>query len=217
MYNPSHFAETDLEVIRNAIRGAGAAELVSMGSEGLESSIVPLILSEDGSRLLGHLARANGQWKRIDSSVDVLVSWRGPEAYVSPSYYPSKMVHGKVVPTWNYTVVQAKGRLIVHEDSEWIRGVVAQLTELHEGKLEDPWSIEDAPSDYIDGMLKAIVGIEIEVRSILGKNKVSQNRSADDVAGVVRGLRAIQQPDPSLIADLVETAASAQQPEHQQQ
>jgi transcriptional regulator len=215
MYNPAHFAETDLDLIRQTIRQAGAGELISMGTDGLESSIVPLMLTEDGTRLLGHLARANGQWKRVDSSVDVLVSWRGPEAYVSPSYYPTKIVHGKVVPTWNYTVVQAKGRLIVHDDAEWVRPIVTQLTDLHEGKFEAPWSVDDAPSDYLDGMLKAIVGIEIEVHSVLGKNKVSQNRSEADIAGVVRGLRSMQQPDASLIADRAEAIGQAQQQQQQ--
>jgi transcriptional regulator len=188
MYNPGHFNESDPTVLRDAIRGLGAGELITSGDEGLEASFIPLLISDESDRITGHLAKANRQWERADLTHPVLVTWRGPDAYISPSYYPSKAEHGKVVPTWNYITIQARGTLVLHQDSEWKRNLVASLTDRHEAAFPMPWSIDDAPADFIEGNLRAIVGIEVLVTSIEGKWKLSQNRPAPDIAGVITGL-----------------------------
>ena len=188
MYLPRHFAETDPTTLRDAVRQIRAGELITYGSEGIEASFVPLLISEDATTVTGHLAKANGQWQRADLSVPALVTWVGPYAYVSPSYYPSKAEDGRVVPTWNYTAVQAKGVLILHEEARWKRDHVESLTGFHEHGFPEPWSVQDAPEDYIDKLLKSIVGLEIRLTSLSGKWKLSQNRSQPDVAGVIAGL-----------------------------
>lgn len=188
MYAPRHFAESDPNVLRDAIRSIRAGELITVGSEGLEASFIPLLISDDAGTVTGHLAKGNGQWKRADLAVPALITWVGPDAYVSPSYYASKQEHGKVVPTWNFITVQAKGILTFHEDDKWKRSHVASLTDFHEAALPSPWSVGDAPSDFIQGLVKAIVGIELRVTSIEGKWKLSQNRPAPDIAGVICGL-----------------------------
>jgi transcriptional regulator len=188
MYSPGHFHESDPIVLRDAIRTLGAGELITSGDAGLEASVIPFLISEESDRITGHLARANRQWERADLSLPVLVTWRGPNAYVSPSYYPSKAEHGKVVPTWNYITVQARGTLVLHQDSEWKRNLVASLTDRHEAAFPVPWSIDDAPADFIESSLRAIVGIEVLVTSLEGTWKLSQNRAAPDIAGVITGL-----------------------------
>lgn len=188
MYLPSHFQEIDPIVLRDAVRGLGPGELVTVGSQGLEASVVPLLIDDGSTLLTGHLARANQQWKRADLSVPVLVIWRGPDAYISPSYYPSKREHGKVVPTWNYISVQARGTLTIHDDPTWVGQLVRSLTEWHEAQFETPWTVDDAPSEFIETQLKAIVGIEIQITSLEGKWKLSQNRPESDIAGVISGL-----------------------------
>jgi len=190
MYSPGHFKESDPMVLRDAIRRLAAGELISSGPGGLEATVLPLLISDGADRITGHLARANRQWERADLSLPALVTWRGPNAYVSPSYYPSKSEHGKVVPTWNYIAVQARGTLVLHHDPEWKRSHVASLTTRHEATFPAPWSIDDAPADYIDSMLRSIVGIEVLVTSLEGKWKLSQNRPAPDIAGVITGLAA---------------------------
>jgi len=189
MYAPSHFAESDPTVLRDAVRTIRAGELITVGSDGLEASFIPLLISDDAGTVTGHLAKGNGQWKRADVSVPALVTWVGPDAYISPSYYPSKREHGKVVPTWNFITVQAKGILTLHEDDAWKRAHVASLTDAHEAVMPYPWSVDDAPPDFIAGLVKAIVGIELRVTSIEGKWKLSQNRPAADIAGAIAGLR----------------------------
>ncbi len=188
MYLPSHFQEIDPIVLRDAVRGLGPGELVTVGSQGLEASVVPLLIDDGSTLLTGHLARANQQWKRADLSVPVLVIWRGPDAYISPSYYPSKREHGKVVPTWNYISVQARGTLTIHDDPTWVGQLVRSLTEWHEAQFETPWTVDDAPPEFIETQLKAIVGIEIQITSLEGKWKLSQNRPESDIAGVISGL-----------------------------
>jgi transcriptional regulator len=188
MYSPGHFNESDPTVLRNVIRDLGAGELITSVDDGPEASFIPLLISDESDRITGHLAKANRQWERADLSRPVLVTWRGPNAYISPSYYPSKAEHGKVVPTWNYITVQARGTLVLHQDSEWKRNLVASLTDRHESTFPMPWSIDDAPADFIESSLRAIVGIEVLVTSIEGKWKLSQNRPAPDVAGVISGL-----------------------------
>jgi transcriptional regulator len=188
MYAPRHFAESDPKVLRDEVRRIRAGQLITVGSEGLEASFIPLLISDNAGTVTGHVAKGNGQWKRADVSIPALVTWVGPDAYVSPSYYPSKQEHGKVVPTWNFITVQAKGILTFHEDDEWKRSHVESLTNFHEGALPTPWSVDDAPWEFIDGLIKAIVGIELRVTSIEGKWKLSQNRPGSDIAGVISGL-----------------------------
>jgi transcriptional regulator len=188
MYTPQHFAETDRIVLRDAIRQIRAGELITYGSGGLEASFLPLLISDDADVISGHLAKANGQWRRADLSVPALITWVGPYAYVSPNFYPSKIEDGRVVPTWNFTAIEAKGTLIVHEEERWKRRHVESLTAFHENGRPSPWSVTDAPGGYIDSMVKAIVGFEIRLNSLVGKWKLSQNRSPADVAGVIAGL-----------------------------
>jgi transcriptional regulator len=161
--------------------------LITYGADGLETSFVPLLISDDAGIVTGHLAKANGQWKRADLSEPVLVTWVGPYAYVSPSYYPSTAEHGRVVPTWNYTAVQAKGVLTLQHDEAWKRRHVESLTAFHEQRFPSPWSVKDAPVDFIDGMVRAIVG-EIRLMLLVGKWKLSQNRPRADIAGVIADL-----------------------------
>jgi transcriptional regulator len=190
MYNPRHFAESNRARLVADVRALAIGELITYGSSGIEASIVPLLIDDDATLLTGHLARANPQWRTADLNVPVLVTWRGPDAYVSPSYYPSKAEHGKVVPTWNYTTVQARGHLTVHDDPAWVERLVRALTDHHEANRTVPWSVDDAPREYIDSMVRAVVGISVDVVSIEGKNKLSQNRPSEDVAGVVAALEA---------------------------
>jgi len=188
MYMPKHFAESDRVVLRDEVRRIRAGQLITLGSEGLEASFIPLLISDDAGTVTGHLAKGNAQWKRAVESMPALATWVGPDAYVSPSYYPSKQEHGKVVPTWNYITVQAKGLVTFHDDAEWKRSHVASLTNFHEQAMPAPWSIDDAPADFIEGMVNAIVGFELRVTSIEGKWKLSQNRPEPDIAGVISGM-----------------------------
>ncbi len=188
MYQPSHFAEQDPGALLALMQAAPLATLIR-GGESLAADVLPLEVDRvDGAwRLTGHVARANPLWREADGQ-PVLALFQGPQAYVSPSWYPSKAQHGKAVPTWNYTMVQAHGTLRAIEDPQWLRAFVTRLTERHEGRRAMPWHVSDAPVDYVDAMLRAIVGIEIEVTRLEGKFKLSQNRSAEDRTGVVLGL-----------------------------
>ncbi len=194
MYLPAHFAETRPEVLRALVAAHPFGLLASQTGDGeLVADGVPFVLDagpDDGSPgvLRAHVARANPLWHRSRTDVDSLVVFQGPQAYVSPAWYPSKAEHGKVVPTWNYIVVQASGRLRAIDDAAWLREFVGRLTDRHEAPRRTPWAMDDAPADFVETMLKAIVGIEIEVTSLVGKWKVSQNRSAADRAGVAAGL-----------------------------
>jgi transcriptional regulator len=192
MYLPSHFNEARPAVLRAFVRDHPLGLLVTQNrAGGIDANSIPFILDADGDGpgvLRAHVARANPLWTTARDDVDALVVFQGPHGYVSPAWYPSKAEHGKVVPTWNYVMVQARGRLRAIEDRGWLRNFVGRLTERHEGAREAPWAIGDAPADYIDTMLGAIVGIELTLTSLVGKWKVSQNRSAADRAGVVEGL-----------------------------
>jgi transcriptional regulator len=212
MYQPTHFAAPDRDAMLALMASHPLATLIRHGDQGLCADLIPLMFEDAAAatpasasigspnegrllghpnegRLLGHCARANPLWREADGS-EVLVQFNGPQAYVSPNFYPSKALHGKAVPTWNYVVVQARGRLIAHDDAEWARALVRDLTRRHEGPRAAPWDIGDAPLDYIEKMVQAIVGIEIKVTSLIGKWKLSQNRDAADRAGVVAGLNA---------------------------
>ena len=195
MYLPSHFEERRTEVLQALMRQHPLATLVTLDASGaLQANLIPLLLEPGGTAhgtLRGHVARANPVWRATRGDTDALVVFQGAQSFVSPGWYASKPVHGKVVPTWNYIVVQARGRLRAVEDGAWLRALVTRLTDRFEAPRPAPWQVSDAPPDYIDAMLRAIVGIEIEVTELTGKWKVSQNRDAADRAGVAAGLAAL--------------------------
>lgn len=183
-----HFNVLDAGELRGLVAAVGSAELVTVGSDGYPAATrLPVIW--DGDRLLFHLARANQHWKSITEGAPALAVVSATEAYVSPAWYPSKVEHGRVVPTWNYSAVQFTGRATVRTDAEWLRDAVTRLTDEHERHRAEPWAVTDAPADYVDKQLRAIVGVEFAIEKIEGKAKLSQNRSAEDVTGVIDGLR----------------------------
>lgn len=193
MYTPSAFAIDDLNELHQQILGTRLAILVTHGEQGLQASHLPLLLNVDHSpngTLYGHLARANPQWRELQNGAEALVIFAGADAYVSPGFYPSKAEHGKVVPTWNYVAVHAYGMAEVFTDADRLRNLVSALTDRHEASRTSPWKVADAPTDYIDGMLKAIVGFALPIQRLEGKRKLSQNRNAADIAGVREGLSA---------------------------
>ena len=191
MYLPKQFEQHDSKALQGLLREHPLACLVTLSQEGLTADHVPMELDttrgEHGT-LIGHVARANPLWKEA-ADTPVLAIFQGPQAYISPSWYPSKAVTHKVVPTWNYTVVHAYGQLHVVEDAPWLHALVSRLTQTHEAQQAQPWAVTDAPDDYVQQMLRAIVGIEIPVARLIGKWKVSQNRDAADRSGTARGLR----------------------------
>lgn len=196
MYIPDHFRPTDQDVAE-LFANLGAADLISATEEGLLATFLPLVHEPAGStpeagpggRMLGHVARNNRQWK-VPPTGPALVIVRGPDAYISPAWYAAKREHGRVVPTWNYVTAHIHGTLIVHDDVAWVEANVRALSERHEAGRAEPWSVDDAPLPYIAGQLKAIVGVEIAIERIEAKFKLSQNRSAEDVAGAIAALEA---------------------------
>ena len=217
MYLPAHFEEKRPEVLHTLLRTHPLGLLVTLNPAGeLQANSVPFVLDADPAGgpgiLRAHVARANPLWGEASGEAggeagdrtESLVVFQGPQAYVSPSFYPSKAEHGKVVPTWNYVMVQARGRLRAIEDAAWLHAFVTRLTDRHESKRARPWAVRDAPPAYIETLLGAIVGIEIVLSALTGKWKVSENRSAADRAGVVQGLRDAGVAD----ADLLGGAAS---------
>jgi transcriptional regulator len=206
MYQPPHFREDDRATQIALIRAHPLGLLVTAEASGPVANLVPFLpVEEDGStRLLGHVARANPQWKAIRDGAPVLVVFQGVDTYITPSWYETKRETGKVVPTWNYAVVQVRGRARAVEDRDWLRRQVDLITDAHEAPRPDPWSVADAPEAFVAAQLRGIVGIEIEVAAIEGKWKVSQNRPAADIDGVVEGLEAASgSPDASTMAALV--------------
>ncbi|HEX7435490.1 MAG TPA: FMN-binding negative transcriptional regulator [Caldimonas sp.] len=194
MYLPSHFEETRLDVLHQFVLSHPFGLLVTQGGSGIDANGIPFLLDPDGAggfgTLRAHVARANPVWREARTDTDTLVVFQGPHAYISPAWNASKAEHGKAVPTWNYCMVQARGPLRVMDDAGWVRSLVTRLTERHEAPRSAPWSVDDAPDDYIEMMLRAIVGIEIPLVSLTGKWKVTQNRPLADREGVVRGLGA---------------------------
>jgi transcriptional regulator len=192
MYLPKHFEETRVEVMHALMAAHPLGLLVSTGAEGLQANSIPFMVDPGpapNGTLIAHVARANPLWREA-AGTPVLVVFQGPQAYVSPSGYASKAEHGKVVPTWNYIMVQARGRLRAIDDAAHLHALVSRLTATHEAGRDKPWAVDDAPRDYIDATLKAIVGLEIEIEALAGKWKVSQNRSTADRQGVARMLAA---------------------------
>ncbi|AKA21527.1 FMN-binding negative transcriptional regulator [Pseudomonas chlororaphis] len=193
MYVPRAFAEEDLPTLHGLIAETRLATLVTYGEQGLQANHLPLLFVPDQGpfgTLYGHLAKANPQWQELAGGGEALVIFPGAETYISPSLYPSKAEHGKVVPTWNYTAVHAYGSAEVFSDPQRIREVVSALTNQHEAGRAAPWKFEDAPAEFMDSMLRAIVGFALPIQRLEGKRKLSQNRTAADIAGVREGLAA---------------------------
>lgn len=189
MYVPSQFAADD-EAVHELLANHGAADLVTATPDGLVATTLPFVYDRERGALLAHLARNNDQWGRPVIG-EALVIVRGPDSYVSPSWYPSKVEHGRVVPTWNYMTAHVYGTITVHDDLDWLAAHVRRLTDLHEGTRAAPWSVDDAPPRFIGGLLRGIVGIELSVTRVEAKFKLSQNRPSGDIDGVISGLRAV--------------------------
>jgi transcriptional regulator len=188
MYVPAHFSAGDAEV-QELLAGCEAADLVTSTPQGLTATFLPVLYDPSAGEhgaILAHVARNNDQW-REPAAGESLFIMHGPDAYVSPSWYPSKREHGRAVPTWNYLTAHVYGRLVVHDDPAWVESMVRALTERHESGREPSWSVDDAPPKFIAGQLRAIVGLELVITRIEAKAKMSQNRSEADRAGVVEG------------------------------
>jgi transcriptional regulator len=206
MYNPNGFAIKDLHELQQQILDTRLAVVVTHDEQGLQASHLPLLFSPDqgpSGTLYGHFARANPQWKALQNGAEALVIFAGADAYVSPGFYPSKAEHGKVVPTWNYVAVHAYGTAEVFSDADRLLNLVSALTDRHEAGRDQPWKVADAPADYIDGMLKAIVGFALPIQRLEGKRKLSQNRSTADIAGVREGLAASPDTHDQALAHLM--------------
>ncbi len=198
MYLPQHFAETRIEELRRIVREHPLGTLVTNTASGLDANHIPFELDPGRGAcgtLQGHVARANPLWKEVSAGAMVLVVFRGAHGYVSPSWYPSKRETHRSVPTWNYEVVHAHGHIRIIDDEKVVSGIVARLTKTNEAAEPQPWRMADAPRDYLEQMLRMIVGVEIEVTRLVGKRKLSQNRDARDFEGVIAALRARQQEE----------------------
>jgi transcriptional regulator len=193
MYEPPLHREEDLGRQHGLIRAHPLGMLISHGPSGLLANAIPFLIFPEASKLgtlQAHVARANPQWRDLQTADEALVVFQGVEHYVTPSWYATKRETGKVVPTWNYVIVQARGRPRVIEDAAWLRVQIEALTRKKEADRATPWAVGDAPEDFIAAQIRAIVGIEIEIADIKGKWKASQNRKAEDRAGVIAGLEA---------------------------
>ncbi|TCS33064.1 PaiB family negative transcriptional regulator [Paucimonas lemoignei] len=193
MYVPAHFNESRPEVLQDLIKQHPFGMLVTHGASGLDANHIPFELNPQQGELgvlTAHVARANPVWQDVASGDEVLVVFRAADAYISPNWYPSKQEFHKQVPTWNYMVVHAYGRISIRDDERFVRGVVARLTRTHEATQPTPWKMTDGPKDYIDTQLKAIVGLEIEITRLIGKSKLSQNREVRDLRSAGEALKA---------------------------
>lgn len=199
MYVPAHFAMSPAEQ-DELLSAVTTVDLISTTPDGLTATFLPMLYDRATGSLQGHVARNNPHWQDADGQSLAIV--RGPDAYVSPSWYPSKAEHGRVVPTWNYVTAHVHGRLVVHHDVDWLRALVTRLTERHEAAMDSPWSVSDAPPAYLDGQLRAIVGLELVIERVEAKSKLSQNRSAPDQANV-RAALAGGGPDQQAVAELM--------------
>ncbi|WP_284946996.1 FMN-binding negative transcriptional regulator [Acidisoma cladoniae] len=207
MYVPPHFREDRLDVLHEAMAAAPFASLVTIGTDGLDATPLPLLLDPDAGpygTLIGHVARGNPQWRTASAEHEALAIFGGPDSYITPSWYETKRLTGKVVPTWNYVAIHARGRLTFFEEAAPLLEVVRRLTERHESPRAAPWAVSDAPADFIAGQLRGIVGLRLEITALTGKWKMSQNRAPADRAGVVAGLRADDDPLAAAVADAVE-------------
>lgn len=191
MYVPAEFEETQIEVLHELIKQYPLGILLTHGQSGLDANHLPFELDTEVTELgvlHAHVARKNPVWQDVQDGDEVLVVFRAGDAYISPQWYPSKQEHHQQVPTWNYRVIHAHGKVKIRDDERYVRGVVARLTRIHEATQAEPWKMSDAPKSYIEPMLKAIVGIEIEITKIQGKSKLGQNKEHRDIVGVAHAL-----------------------------
>jgi transcriptional regulator len=216
VYIPDHFRPAEEDVVA-LLANIGAADLITATADGLLATMLPLIHEApnpavpDASargRLMGHVARNNRQWK-VAPIGEAMVIVRGPDAYISPAWYAAKREHGRVVPTWNYITAHVHGELVIHDDPAWVERNVRALSERHEAPRAAPWSVDDAPLPYVEGQLRAIVGVEIRISRIEAKFKLSQNRSTDDVDGAIAGLGAEAGPAGEALAEAMRIAREA--------
>ena len=211
VYLPSHFVEADPDAIYGLIEENPLSLLITMGSQGISANPIPSVLDREWGeqgRLLLHVARSNPVWRDFDPDVQALVVFQAGDRYITPNWYATKQTTHEVVPTWNYALAQVRGELIVHDDVKWIRGQAGKLTKMMEADQPVPWKMADAPREYTEEMLANIVGLEIPIRSLIGKTKASQNRLPEDAAGVVTGLRERGDEADLAMADLIERARS---------
>lgn len=202
MYIPHFNAVDDLEDARAFVAAVRVAQFITVDADGTPlATLLPVMW--EGDRLIAHVAKANPQWRSITPSTVGLAIVSGPDAYITPNWYPSKFEHGRAVPTWNYSAVHLTGPVTVHHEPEWLREAVTRLTDAHEAGREHPWAVTDAPERYTTGQLRAILGIELAVTRIEAKSKMSQNRSEADRAGVIAGLRAEPDMAARAVADAV--------------
>ncbi|MEO6269677.1 MAG: FMN-binding negative transcriptional regulator [Lautropia sp.] len=205
MYLPAHFEQPDQAAVHRLMLDSPLATLVTCSDGAIDANHVPMIavLRDRKIVLRFHVARANPLWRDADPAGEVLAIFQGPDTYISPSWYATKAQHGKVVPTWNYAVVHAYGRLTVFDDKEWLREFLPSLTNTHEARFDKPWQVGDAPDDYIETMMGSIVGLELEVGRVLAKWKMSQNQPAANRATLVTGLEQTSQPGAQAIGQLI--------------
>jgi transcriptional regulator len=209
MYIPKHFHEPRVKVLHELIRAQPLSTLVTLSSGGLHADHIPLHLTNDPAplgTLRGHVARANPMWTDLANDVEVLAIFHGPNAYITPSWYPTKAETGKVVPTWNYVVAHAYGPLRVIDDASWVRAQLEALTAHNEAAFAEPWHVSDAPSDFIEKLVGAIVGSEIVISRLSGKWKISQNQPRQNQAGVLHGLQATGKAETLDMAAVIEAA-----------
>jgi transcriptional regulator len=207
MYTPRFNSVDDESRIREMVAAARIGWLVTVGDDATpQATLLPLIW--EGDRIITHMARANRHWRQIRPDARALVIVTGPDAYITPSWYAAKKEHGKVVPTWNYTAVHISGTARVHDDPAWLRTAVTDLTDQHEHSRTDPWKVTDAPDAYIDGQLRAIIGVEVAVEKVEGKAKLSQNRSEADQKGVIAGLSSELYPRATEIAAAMKSSTN---------
>jgi transcriptional regulator len=215
MYTPKAFEVTDLALLHAAMKQSELATLVTITTQGLVATHLPLLLDEtkgEFGTLTGHVSRANLQWRETDTNAEALIIFLGLDTYVTPNWYPAKQETGRVVPTWNYAAIHAYGRLTFYEDPEWLRNMVTELTKRHEASFPAPWQVTDAPAVYIDSQLKAIVGFEFRILRLEGKQKFNQNRAAEDRLGVIEGLRKLGEERKTEVAELMEEIESRRGP-----
>jgi transcriptional regulator len=210
MYLPKHFEQNDVAVLHDLMRTHPLATLVTLASDGLNANHIPLhVCSEPAplGTLRGHVARTNPLWTDVRADVAALAIFHGPQAYVSPTWYPTKAQTGRVVPTWNYVVVHAYGPLRIIDDATWVRALLQTLTAEHEAAQPKPWTMQEAPEEFVAKMVAGVVGIEMVISSLSGKYKTSQNQPAENRAGVVHALRAQRTDEAQAMADWVESGA----------
>lgn len=206
MYSPKAHEETRKEVLHQLINTHPLGCLVTLGTDGLVANHIPMLLDPNAGEfgvLKGHVARANPVWQQFSEDVESLAIFQGPQAYVSPTWYPSKHQTGKAVPTWNYAVVHAHGKPRAIEDRDWLLALVTELSNVHEAAQALPWKVSDAPQDYMERMLEMIVGFEIPISKLVGKWKLSQNRPQADRLGVAAGLQSQPGEEPRAVAAMV--------------